>query len=77
MTHLAKVLQVPLFQVLVHVVIRNFCLLLHDLALFVQRRQAEINLIVDGLIGLNQFAKLMVGSRITLVLLPLEDLTVV
>lgn len=62
---------------LVHVVKRNFCLLLHDLALLVQWRQAEINLIVDWLIGLNQFAKLKVGSRITLVLLPLKDLPVI
>ena len=77
MTHLAKILQVPLLLVFTHVVIRNFCLLLHNLALLVQWRQAEINLIVDRLIGSNQLAKLKIGSRITLLLLSLRDLPVI
>lgn len=77
MTHLAKILQVPLLLALIQVVIRNFCLLLHNLALLVQWRQAEINLIVNRLIGLNQLAKLKIGSRIALLFLPLRDLPVI
>ena len=77
MTHLPEILQVPLLLVLTYVVIRNFCLLLHDFALFVQWRQAEINLIDDRLIGLKQLTKLKIGSRITLLLLSLRDLPMI